>query len=221
MGRFKPMRELLRLTCISIVLCACAVGMVLAIGQRQPLSDELALLHLTDCAPPCWIGITPGITTLDEAKIRIQKTYRNSASFIYDIDGVTAVIKSQDDPHHPVSIVISAVNYSNSAPVRAITFHFDNALDHYFTLPALFSLIDVPSRIVYATVAAQQTFYLSMDYKPSKPLGLEVVFDSASRRLEWSQHPRWLRFTTPLALGEVAVWRGFAAFAVDDYGRLR
>jgi hypothetical protein len=215
------MRFLLRLTCITLVLCASAVLIMLAIGQHQPLSADLRMLHLTDCAPPCWIGITPGVTTMDEAKIRVQKTYRNAASFIYDMDGVTAVIKNPDDPHHPVTVAISALNYSNTAPVRGITFHFDNVQDHQFTLPALFSLIDEPSRIVYATVSAQETYYLSMDYKPHKPLGIEMAIDSANRRLEWSQHPRWLRFTTPLDLGGVADWRGFAAFVVDNYGRLR
>jgi hypothetical protein len=204
---------------IGLLIIALLTAMM--IGRQQPVSDQLALLHLTDCAPPCWIGITPHVTTMDEAKILVEKTYHDAASFQYDIDGVTAYLKSADDPYHPVSVVISAMDYKNTAPVAAITFHFDSVEDHDLTLPELFSLIDEPSRIIYATVSAQKSYYLSMDYKPDKPLGIELVIDSTKGRLEWSSHPRWLRFTGSLDLGQLEPWHGFAVFVTDKYGRLR
>ncbi len=45
------------------------------IGQMQPPSDELAGLHLTDCALPCWLGITPGETSYEAAVQRISTAY--------------------------------------------------------------------------------------------------------------------------------------------------
>ncbi len=65
---------LLRLLTLSLafaILIAAARG----IGSRQPASDILGQLHLTDCALPCWLGIMPGKTSSDEAAQRITAVY--------------------------------------------------------------------------------------------------------------------------------------------------
>jgi hypothetical protein len=39
---------------------------------QQTAKDPLTILEMKTCEPPCWQGITPGVTTLDEAKFLIQ-----------------------------------------------------------------------------------------------------------------------------------------------------
>lgn len=55
-----------------IILSLCAA---LFIGRRQPIPPRIAMLHLTDCQLPCWIGIVPGTTTLDEAQEKIRQVF--------------------------------------------------------------------------------------------------------------------------------------------------
>lgn len=41
-------------------------------GGTQPPPAALSGLHLTECAPPCWLGITPGITEMTDAVHRLN-----------------------------------------------------------------------------------------------------------------------------------------------------
>jgi hypothetical protein len=47
----------------------------LFVGRQKPPPLYLALLHLTECEFPCWIGIVPGETTFAEARERIIAVY--------------------------------------------------------------------------------------------------------------------------------------------------
>ncbi len=70
-------------------LFALLIVTIEAISGAYP-PPALAALHLTDCQLPCWLGITPGQTTLDQAVYRIQTAYpqatlnvnRSAASFV-------------------------------------------------------------------------------------------------------------------------------------------
>ncbi len=77
-----------------MILSVCFVlgtltGAVILIGQRLSLPEHLAMLHLTDCAPPCWIGIVPGVTKLDEAKVKVQAVLGSIANYSLSFDGPT------------------------------------------------------------------------------------------------------------------------------------
>ena len=49
------------------------------LGRAQPIPDRVAVLHLGDmCALPCWIGITPGKTTLEQAIKRLSSVFKPS-----------------------------------------------------------------------------------------------------------------------------------------------
>ena len=52
------------------------LAMILVTSSCTPTKieeDPLTILAIKTCEPPCWQGITPGKTTLDEAKILIQQ----------------------------------------------------------------------------------------------------------------------------------------------------
>ena len=59
-----------------ILIHICLLTMILVTSSctlQRTAKDPLTILAKKTCEPPCWQGITPGITTLDEAKILIQK----------------------------------------------------------------------------------------------------------------------------------------------------
>ncbi len=84
------MRRLFTLILILCLIVSAFTGAAILIGQRQPLPEHLAMLHLTDCAPPCWIGIMPGVTTLADAAIRAKTTYGNSPKYAMKLNAETS-----------------------------------------------------------------------------------------------------------------------------------
>ena len=69
------MAKLLRFAArLSILLLALTGGAQVA-GRLQAAPRSIARFHLSDCQPPCWIGIVPGMTTIAEAKTRLVSTF--------------------------------------------------------------------------------------------------------------------------------------------------
>ena len=89
--------------------------------------NRLAILHLNDCNAPRWIGITPGVTTLNEAKTRIVEVFQNKAHF--NISGLNDE-KLLDDLH--LSFVGEnnyqfdlTIDYSSKVPKVVNSIYFD------------------------------------------------------------------------------------------------
>jgi hypothetical protein len=75
------MGKLLRLYVYLYVPCMMLVCGARVFGFEQPFPRSISQLHLRDCAPPCWIGIIPGITSVEEAKARLIATYKSQSDF--------------------------------------------------------------------------------------------------------------------------------------------
>jgi hypothetical protein len=63
---------------LMLALSAAFVLLILAmhlVGSLQPLPQAMTELHLDECALPCWIGITPGKTTFDDALDRLSESH--------------------------------------------------------------------------------------------------------------------------------------------------
>jgi hypothetical protein len=67
-----------RITLTIMGLCALLIVAFVLIAYTRPLPDKVAMYHLDICRPPCWIGITPGITTLKEAEQQLSIYYPES-----------------------------------------------------------------------------------------------------------------------------------------------
>jgi hypothetical protein len=65
-------RPLLRLLFASSILFALLIFVSQAFGSTQPPPTALAGLHLTECALPCWMGMTPGQTDMLDAVHRLE-----------------------------------------------------------------------------------------------------------------------------------------------------
>lgn len=65
------------------LVCALLLGLVFnlsiaaarQIGRDQPPTSPLYHLRFSECQPPCWIGILPGQTTLDDAMRHLQTAF--------------------------------------------------------------------------------------------------------------------------------------------------
>lgn len=64
---------LLRLIFACAGAFALLIGAARLVGSAQPPPATLVHLHLTDCALPCWLGITPGRTHFEEAVTRVTE----------------------------------------------------------------------------------------------------------------------------------------------------
>lgn len=67
-----------RLAAVSLALATIFVlltGVSLLIGRAQPPPERVERLHLTDCDPPCWNGITSRVSSRGELEQRIAFTF--------------------------------------------------------------------------------------------------------------------------------------------------
>ena len=58
-----------------ILIHICLLAMILVTSSctlQQTAKDPLTILEMKTCEPPCWQGITPGITTKEEARTLIH-----------------------------------------------------------------------------------------------------------------------------------------------------
>src|SRR5258706_13524101 len=62
------------------------LGTAVVIGRAQPLPSRLTDLRLTDCTMPCWLGIIPGTTTLDEAAQQLHSAFNDKSPYRVDYD---------------------------------------------------------------------------------------------------------------------------------------
>lgn len=57
----------MRYVFVLTLILALALGLSIFVGYRQPPSALMQTLHLEDCTPPCWLGLTAGRSTLTDA----------------------------------------------------------------------------------------------------------------------------------------------------------
>ncbi len=65
------MHKSLRVVLLLWLALLLIVGSAVLISRGPVQPDRLARWHLTDCAPPCWMGIVPGETPVSVARQRI------------------------------------------------------------------------------------------------------------------------------------------------------
>lgn len=69
------MKRLLTL-CLSLIGTFSVIAVAsISIGRGLPASKAVQYWHLTDCAPPCWAGITPNSTSQSEATDRMTRLF--------------------------------------------------------------------------------------------------------------------------------------------------
>src|SRR5579859_3969788 len=147
---------------MTLILSAC-IGLVIFIARQQPLPPRLAMLHLTDCAPPCWIGITPGVTTVEQVKAQIEAVYGDPKTYRVnfdqnDLSTLTIIRIDEDDPHNPVLMSVSWwAQIDGTIGDLAITSSIDVA--------DVANLLGAPSSVLDLPTAGNNGGYFALAYK--------------------------------------------------------
>ncbi len=115
------MRRLLALLSTLTLIFAFGTVAALLIGRAQPIPPRLAMLHLTDCDLPCWIGIVPGVTTVGDAKKLIRQMYNAD---IYSVSesagGSVGVFSRAANDFSGFSVLLNYPNTSSTDTVYLI-----------------------------------------------------------------------------------------------------
>lgn len=215
---FPAMRKLILYVLLFCVVFAALSGAAIFIGRQQPPPARVAALHLTDCAPPCWIGIEPGKTTIAEAKMQIESIFENSTNpNLNETDSVVSLEFrpfGEFQPGNEPRIMLVA---KKDNIVREIRFYFtaDPSLPISAYMPRLAELYCIfgePDRIVWQHMAlgGPGLFYGSEDYGATIHIPLPY-------RLNLETQPILLDFHGRGGFYEVGMgrrfypWRGLAA----------
>ena len=113
---------------LSVLLGGCVLLAIL-IGYRQPSPALIQRLHLTDCDPPCWIGILPGQTRDTDAYQRLGEVFGAPAG--------SAVVAGDPVIRLVYLPSIYAENPSNMLPVQLLV---DRGMVDGISIPALNSV---------------------------------------------------------------------------------
>src|SRR5258708_35782523 len=108
------MRKSLRVVLLLWLVLLLIVGGAVLISRGPAQPDRLARWHLTDCAPPCWIGIVPGETPVSIARQRIASAlslppYKVSDVTPANVADLDAVIQLIDPANAQTSPTIEIV----------------------------------------------------------------------------------------------------------------
>jgi hypothetical protein len=221
-----------RLVALAIALClACAMltGVVVAIGRQTPIDHALAGLHLTDCAPPCWIGIEPGKTPMRQAIAQVHAVYDNDKTpgytAIYDktVPGrLRLTLHNKDNPALSAQISLDNHELREDQPVLMITMNFAAINSYPFTLAELVSLLGDPHHVYLIGGAGNNSYYMSLNYGDNLNRGIVIVL-RANGRVDWQQSAEWMRLQDLGSLSRSRLegkgsmwfvpWRGFTTLS--------
>jgi hypothetical protein len=168
------------------------------IGVQQPHSWSIEFFHLDSCKPPCWLGIVPGKTSLDEAKAIVEQAYGNSSDYsltiISEPNIVAAKVREQGTDTELVWIRIVTTRRAVSS--ISLQFSEESREDIVLTMGDIHSLFGTPqffgfrnsySPVVYGCTQGAAVFSISGNYpQPNEPLmSLEFYDDKNSGGSDW------------------------------------
>src|SRR5262249_3873926 len=147
-GKPKEMNRLLLLAALNFIILAAATGAALLVGQAQPIPSRLAMLHLTDCRVPCWIGIVPGVTSQEEAIRKVEIVY--GLKIAASTDAVKLLyfpIWNKRDPGNSVGVYLIK-SLSKPDKITAIRFVLNTSFHDPISLGDLYTLLGPPDSII-------------------------------------------------------------------------
>lgn len=123
-------------------------GVIILIGRAQPLPEPLAMLHLTDCAPPCWIGIVPGKTTREEAAKRIEAVFSQTKGYkLSHQPGSITLIPERNSVPYQISI---ACFVNEEDVIFGCALFWENPLPVYApTIGQIQALLETPGTVIW------------------------------------------------------------------------
>jgi len=210
------MRRFLLLTLIALLVCAGLSGAALWIGRQQPALRLLTALRFTDCAPPCWIGITPGKTTLKAARDQVIRTFPESQGYLVTLTDAPPpntqwlMLEKPDQPFGVIWIIFDA---ENNQVIDSIRFSFSSVYVRERPVVAdVHHWFGAPLRVLLPDVTLYRPNDLALIYGSDRRGA--VAFASPDTRVSWDQQVQLIAFYAngqiPLARSaDIRRWQGF------------
>jgi hypothetical protein len=102
-------------------------ALAILIGRGQPPPARIQLLHLSDCSPPCWIGITPRQTQDADASRSLS-----------DVFGVPRMNADSMGGEYGLFRILPLSDAVNSDDIMPIQFQVNQGIVDEIRIPALF-----------------------------------------------------------------------------------
>ena len=210
------MRRFLLLTLVTLLTCVLLSGATFLIGRQQPTSRLMSALRFMDCAPPCWIGITPGKTSLKTARDRIVQTFPELQGYHVTITDAPPpnsqwlTLEKTDQPFGLIWIIFDA---PSDDVIDSIRFNFSSVyVQDRATIADVHHLFGPPLRVLLPDVTLYRPNDLALIYG-SDQRGA-VAFASPDTHVGWDQQVLLIAFYAngqiPLARSaDVRPWQGF------------
>lgn len=150
---------------------AVLIGAALWVGLQQPPSDWEKLFRLNDCQLPCWIGIEPGKTTLEEAQRQVETAYQNSSDYLLEEFASTQYAVTNRQTHDRIGITLAAGDERQTNPPTVHQIHLwaDVVPNRRVTIAELYSSLGNAEALRLSTIGAEP--FLIMLYQ-AKTVGL-------------------------------------------------
>jgi hypothetical protein len=131
--------RLLALSLISIFSFILLIFGAQSVGKAQLAPEGISALHLTDCALPCWNGITLGKTQLGDAFRRIETEYGKASQTFFSDEALI-------NTHYETNISTGTLELylDGGGVVREVRLYFTDI--EGVTLGDVASLFGTPSR---------------------------------------------------------------------------
>ncbi len=204
--------------CVSLMV---AVFGTRVVGQAQSIPHSIAQLHLVDCAPPCWIGITPGVTSLDDAKTKLVTTYggqsdlkiRDSSDSLGYVSPTTVEnIIGGNNFYLVVHLnILQLVDGKNEA-IQSIAL-FESRSDNYNYAPTVADILGTfgaPQWVVIEELMSNR-YEITLKYR-----GLDAVFYTYTGQVQLTENPILYlgNAATQTPSVEYRTWKGFSTFTL-------
>jgi hypothetical protein len=201
-----------------LALTAAVFGAGLA-GRALPPPGGIVRLHLADCEPPCWIGITPGVSTVADAKAKILAAFaglriRDTAGFPGGYVSDTTVDNEITGLNFALTVRLttSPPVDGRSETVRAVTLMTERD-DHSGYAPTVEDIL--------ATFGAPDGMFIEESVNGLRDItlaypGLQAAFTTRPGQPGFAQNPRLYLQPTDLAgtrtpAGTYFRWAGLGA----------
>jgi hypothetical protein len=192
---------------VLFVFHALLLAVIVVVGRSQALPDRVAHFKLQQCKLPCWIGIIPGETSLEEAIANIRSNYGiNPENQIY-IEAVWInIINKRLDMSLNISFEVDEKHVVQS--LRIWQYMGEN-----ISFSELYSVLNPPH---YLTTLPDFSFYVIALMNDDYTVGIILEQDRGGRIMQGLPVNRVIltssHYTERYKLYAPLLWRGFRIY---------
>jgi hypothetical protein len=216
------MLKLLRFSLLICGVLTIALFGARIVGKSQPIPRSIQQLHLLDCAPPCWIGITPGETTVESAKAKMLAAFsgqndlqiRDTAGSPFGYIAENVIENAIEGEHFFVSVRLTTSAVLDGKTETILSIHLvqsrDDRSGYAPTVADILGTFGPPHGIIIEhamSIGSEITL---------KYAGWDAVFYTRSHHVEFTEYPRIYLVNQGLQIPTTGYlpWKGFSTLTL-------